>query len=54
MGDESPKLLPTPSGKHTVGGWTAWAGLGGLPAAEWRGNFTTFANAEWLKVLVRR
>jgi membrane-associated phospholipid phosphatase len=45
-----------------VAGWTALAGVGGLPAAEWRGNFATFANAaswtatstDWLKVLVRR
>jgi len=45
-----------------VAGWTAWVGLRGLPADEWRGNFATFAEAaswtaassEWLKVLVRR
>ncbi len=45
-----------------VAGWTVLAGLGGLPAADWRGNVATFANAaswtatstEWLKVLVRR
>jgi undecaprenyl-diphosphatase len=45
-----------------VAGWTAWAGLGGLPAAQARGNAVVFANAagwsaaasEWLKVLVHR
>jgi membrane-associated phospholipid phosphatase len=45
-----------------VVGWTALAGLGGLPAAQWQGNLVTFANTaswtaattEWLKVLVRR
>jgi undecaprenyl-diphosphatase len=45
-----------------VAGWTMWAGLAGLPAAQARGNLAVFANAagwsaassEWLKVLVRR
>jgi len=45
-----------------VAGWTALAGLRGLPPAQWRGNFVTFADAaswtaasaEWLKVLVHR
>src|SRR5260370_3043688 len=45
-----------------VAGFTAFAGLHGLPAQQWRGNFAVFANAtrwttastEWLKVLVRR
>jgi membrane-associated phospholipid phosphatase len=45
-----------------VAGWTALAGLGGLPVAEWRGNVAMFANAaswtaastSWIKVLVRR
>ena len=45
-----------------VVGWTALAGLGGLPAKQWQGNFATFANTaswtaasgEWLKVVVRR
>jgi len=45
-----------------VAGWTALAGLRGLPAEQWRGNFATFANTaswtaastEWIKVLVRR
>ena len=43
-------------------GLTAFAGLHGLPAQQWRGNFAVFANTaswtaastEWLKVLVRR
>jgi len=45
-----------------VAGFTAFAGLHGLPARQWHGNFAVFANAaswtaastEWLKVLVRR
>ncbi len=45
-----------------VAGFTAFAGLHGLPAQQWRGNFAVFANTaswtaastEWLKVLVRR
>ncbi len=45
-----------------VAGFTAFAGLHGLPAQQWHGNFAVFANAaswtaastEWLKVLVRR
>lgn len=47
---------------YFVAGWTAYAGLGGLPPEQWQGNFATFANtaiwtaatAEWVKVLVRR
>ena len=47
---------------YFVAGWTALAGLGGLPPQQWQGNFATFANtaiwsaatAEWVKVLVRR
>src|SRR5262249_10600739 len=42
--------------------WTAVAGLSGLPAEQWRGNFAMFANTatwtaastEWLKVLIHR
>ena len=45
-----------------VAGFTAFAGLHGLPAQQWRGNFAVFASVaswtgattEWLKVLVRR
>jgi len=45
-----------------VAGWTALAGLRGLPADQWRDNFVRFAQAtswtaastEWLKVLARR
>ncbi len=45
-----------------VAGFTAFAGLHGLPAQQWHGNFAVFANTaswtaastEWLKVLVRR
>ncbi len=45
-----------------VAGWTALAGLQGLPADRWRDNVARFAEAtswtaastEWLKVLVRR
>ena len=45
-----------------VAGFTAFAGLHGLPAHQWRGNFAVFANAvswtaastEWLKVIVHR
>jgi len=45
-----------------VAGFTAFAGLHGLPAQQWRGNFAVLANTaswtaastEWLKVLVRR
>jgi hypothetical protein len=45
-----------------VAGFTAFAGLHGLPAQQWRGNFVVFASAaswtaastEWLKVLMRR
>ncbi len=45
-----------------VAGFTAFAGLHGLPAQQLHGNFAVFANAaswtaattEWLKVLVRR
>ena len=45
-----------------VAGFTAFAGLHGLPAHQWHGNFAVFANTaswtaastEWLKVLVRR
>ena len=45
-----------------VAGFTALAGLHGLPAQQWHGNFAVFANAaswtaastEWLKVLARR
>jgi membrane-associated phospholipid phosphatase len=47
---------------YLVAGWTALAGLRGLPPQQWQGNFATFANtaiwaattAEWMKVLVRR
>ena len=45
-----------------VAGFTAFAGLHGLPAQQWHGNFAVFANTaswtaattEWLKVVVRR
>src|SRR2546427_13231176 len=45
-----------------VAGFTAVAGLHGLPAQQWHGNVAVFASAaswtaastEWLKVLVRR
>lgn len=45
-----------------VAGFTAFAGLHGLPTQQWHGNFAVLANAaswtaastEWLKVLVRR
>jgi membrane-associated phospholipid phosphatase len=45
-----------------VAGFTAFAGLHGLPAQQWQGNLAVFANAaswtaastEWLKVLIRR
>ena len=45
-----------------VAGFTALAGLHGLPAEQWHGNFAVFASTaswtaastEWLKVLVRR
>ncbi len=45
-----------------VAGFTAFAGLHGLPTHQWHGNFAVFAStaswtaasAEWLKVLVRR
>ena len=45
-----------------VAGFTAFAGLHGLQAQQWRGNFAVFASTaswtaattEWLKVLVRR
>jgi membrane-associated phospholipid phosphatase len=45
-----------------VAGWTALAGLRGLPADRWHDNLTRFAevtswtaaSTEWLKVLVRR
>jgi membrane-associated phospholipid phosphatase len=45
-----------------VAGFTAFAGLHGLPTQQWHGNFAVFANAAswtsastaWLKVLVRR
>ena len=45
-----------------VAGFTALAGLHGLPAQQWHGNFAVFASTaswtaastEWLKVLVRR
>jgi membrane-associated phospholipid phosphatase len=47
---------------YFVAGWTAFAGLRGLPPKQWQGNFATFANTaiwsaaagEWVKVLVRR
>ena len=45
-----------------VAGFTAFAGLHGLPAQQWHGTFAVFASTaswtgastEWLKVLVRR
>ena len=45
-----------------IAGFTAFAGLQGLPAQQWHGNFAVFAStaswtaatSEWLKVLVRR
>jgi len=45
-----------------VAGWTAFAGLAGLPAEEWRGNVVTYAEAAswtaastvWVQALVRR
>ena len=45
-----------------VAAWTALAGLRGLPAEQWRGDFAVFAetaswtaaSTEWLKVAVRR
>jgi membrane-associated phospholipid phosphatase len=45
-----------------VMGWTAIAGLAGLPPEQWRGNLVVFANTavwteattEWLKVLIQR
>lgn len=45
-----------------VAGFTAFAGLHGLPTQQWHGNLAVFASAaswtaastEWLKVLVRR
>ncbi len=45
-----------------VAAWTALAGLRGLPADQWHGNFAAFAetaswtaaSTEWLKVIVRR
>ena len=44
-----------------IAGFTAFAGLQGLPAQQWHGNFAVFAStaswtaatSEWLKVLVR-